>query len=102
METKTVGYDVFLKAIDNMYDFAEIVKYQLEHDDDIREWHRNLWDNIGDEYEWREFVEYFRETLGLPRESKTPFDVLWQYRILNHEDYDTAVNEMVNLIIGVY
>jgi len=102
METKKVGYDVLLKAIDNMYDFAAIVKYQLEHDDDICEWHRNLWDNIADEYEWREFVEYFRETLGLPRESKTPFDVLWQYRILNHEDYDAAVNEMVNLIIGVY
>jgi hypothetical protein len=42
METKTVGYDVLLKAIDNMYDFAAIVKYQLEHDDDICEWHRNL------------------------------------------------------------
>ena len=47
-----------------------------------------------------EMVNIIREKLGSWKYSHEIFDNGWQYRIIGHEKYEIAKDEMINLVFG--
>lgn len=69
-------------------------------DNEWSNYHYNLWNTNADMYQWSEFMEEFRRFLKLDSQRVTPFDTLWQRHLLLHEDYDAAIQECIDFILG--
>ena len=99
--TITLDYTFIEKMIDCKIAMAnKIRKYLTDYESTWHDWHQNLYDNNADMYQWSEFIVHFRLFLKMDQQSPAPFDQLWQRHTLLNPDYDTAIQECIDFIVG--
>jgi hypothetical protein len=62
-----------------------------------RSWFKQLWKNNANEYQFFELA-----TKIVPSINFEYFDHGWQYRTILHENYKTAKEEFLNVLIGCH
>ena len=97
----TLDYTFIEKMIDCKIAMANKIRsYLIDDESTWHEWHRNLYDNNADMYQWSDFIVHFRLFLKMDKQNPTPFDQLWQRHTLLNQDPDTAIQECIDFILG--
>ncbi len=60
-------------------------------------WFDNLWTNNAPEEKWLKLAQEIE-----PKMTAAQWAIAWQWRVILHEDYDQAILEFVNALVGWY